>query len=216
MNIALREHEKAARIVAKELEDDGYAVLFKPSPEQIPFSLGSYIPDLLATKNNDNLIIEIKTRDKPSIDRLNRYRKVAEIIQTHPDWKFLIKTLAETTEKSKTSLAQVISLEEIHQYLDKVKKIGLISPEFAIPYLWNTIIALLRHQAVDVHIEYSELTDRSLINQLYTLGQISAEQHATLLKWDVLRNHAAHDLEFSVKPEENSAMLAFIDKLSQD
>ncbi|EDN67721.1 hypothetical protein BGP_4960 [Beggiatoa sp. PS] len=89
MNIALREHEKAARIVAKELEDDGYTVIFEPSPEQIPFSLDTYIPDLLATKNNDNLIIEIKTRDIPNI--MNRYRKVIEIIQTHPDWKFFNK-----------------------------------------------------------------------------------------------------------------------------
>jgi len=213
MNIALREHEKAARIVAKELEDDGYTVIFEPSPEQIPFSLDTYIPDLLATKNNDNLIIEIKTRDIPNI--MNRYRKVIEIIQTHPDWKFLIKTFAETTEKTKTSLAQV-SIEDIHKYLEKVKKIYSVSPELAIPYLWNTIIAFLRHKAVDVQVEYSELTDRSLINQLYTLGKISAEQHATLLKWNVLRNHAAHDLEFSVKPEDVSAMLAFINKLLQD
>jgi len=214
MNIALREHEKAVRIVAKELEDDGYTVIFEPSPEKIPFSLGSYIPDLLATKNNDNLIIEIKTRDTPSI--VNRYREVIEIVQTHPYWKFLIKTFAETTEKTKTSLAQVTGLENIHQYFDKVKKICSVSPELAIPYLWNTIIALLRHKAVDVQIEYSELTDRSLINQLYTLGQISAEQYATLIKWNVLRNYAMHDLEFSAKPEDVCAMLAFIDKLLQN
>ncbi len=212
MNIALREHEKVVRIVAKELEDDGYAVVFAPSPDQLSFSLGGYAPSLLATKAGDNLIVEVKRRQIPDIAK--RYRKVADIIQDHPGWRFLIKTFANTAGRTKASLIQLTKLEEIHKYIIKYEAIfSSGNPELAIPYLWNAIIALLRHQASGVQIEFSELTDRSLVNQLYTLGKISAEQHATLLKWSELRNQAVHDLEFSAEPEDVSAMLAFANEL---
>ena len=81
MNLALREHDKATRSLAKQLEDEGYAVIIEPSPEQMPFTLGGYIPDLLATKKNDNLVIEIKPRNTPNL--VSRYREVADMIQTH-------------------------------------------------------------------------------------------------------------------------------------
>ena len=211
MNLALREHDKATRSLAKQLEDQGYAVIIEPSPEQIPFTLGGYIPDLLATKTNDNLVIEIKPRNTPEL--VSRYREVADMIQTHSTWRFLIKTFDEAGEKTGTSVSHMSTVDEIRQYYDKIKKICAISPELAMPYLWNTLITLLRHKASDVLTEPAELSDRGLINQLYTLGMLSAEQYTTLIHWYKLRNHALHELEFSTNPEEVNSMSIFIDTL---
>jgi len=212
MNIALREHEKAIQIVAKELEDNGYTVVFEPSKDQIPFSLGNYIPDLVATKNDDNLIIEIKNRATPAI--VDRYRKIADIVKKHPNWKFLIKTFSEISEEDKLSFTQATGIKDIQQYLDKVLKILSISPDLAIPYFWNIIIVLLRNKATNLQIKYFELTDRSLINQLYTLGELSAEEHETLIKWNMLRNNVVHGVNVSITQAYVIEMLEFIKKLS--
>lgn len=212
MNIALREHEKIARIVAKELENEGYAVVFEPSPNQLPFSLEDYTPDLLATKTGENLIVEVKPRRTPDI--VKRYRKVAEIVQTHPGWRFLIKTFADTTWKTEALPVELTSLQEIRQYIAKAEStFSSENFDLAIPYLWNAIIALLRHKAARVQIDFSELSDRSLINQLYTFGKISAEQRIMLLKWSELRNRAVHDLKFSAEQEDVSAISAFANEL---
>lgn len=37
MNTAVHEHDKTARIVAKELEQEGYAVIFEPAADQLPY-----------------------------------------------------------------------------------------------------------------------------------------------------------------------------------
>ncbi len=212
MNIALSEHT-ATRIVAKELEGKGYTVICEPSPEHIPFSLGKYRPDLLAVKGDDNLIVEIKMRE--TSEPVSFYREIADVVNTHPNWRFLIMTVPKKTAETEF-VAEIKNPEDIQQYLNKVSKVYSVSPELSIPYLWNAIVALLRNKAADAQLKYTELTERSLINQLYTQGELSAEQHQALLKWNTFRNQAVHDVDFSVQPEEVSKMLSFVEQLSQE
>jgi Holliday junction resolvase len=77
------EHERA-KLLAKELEDQGYSVIFEPDPSQLPFSLMSYRPDLIATGAAGNLIVEVRTRsDSRSIER---YKQIAEEVAKQIDW----------------------------------------------------------------------------------------------------------------------------------
>lgn len=212
MNLAFREHERAARIIAKELEDEGYAVFVEPTPDQIPFSLEGYAPDLLATKADDNMIIEIKSRRSPEL--LERYRKVIDIIQAHPGWKFFVRTISDASGMEEVAATGVPDMEVINRYLEKAKKVASSgAPELAVPYLWNVMIAMLRNKAVMVAPEVHELPDRSLVNQLYSLGEISTEQHESLRKWYELRNKAVHDLDFAADSKEVEAMLVFAQML---
>jgi len=212
MNLAFREHENTARIIAKELEGNGYAVFFEPTPDLIPFSLEGYVPDLLATKADDNLIIEIKSRKSPEM--FERYRKVIDIIQAHPGWKFLVKTFSDTPQAGETTAYNAPDTRIINDYLEKARMVASSgAPELAVPYLWNVIVALLRHKAVAISPKYSELPDHSLINQMYSLGELSAEQYEALRKWQKFRNQAVHTLDFSLDFSEVEAMFAFSEML---
>ena len=55
------EHERA-KLLAKELEDQGYSVILEPDPSQIPFNIMNYRPDLIAMDAAGNLIVEVRTR----------------------------------------------------------------------------------------------------------------------------------------------------------
>lgn len=214
MNIVFHEHERIARIVAKELEDNGYTVVFTPMPEKIPFSLGNYTPDLLATKADENLLIEIKRREPSTSNVIERYRKIANIIQAQPNWQFLIRTFDDTAAKMQASFKQLVDLETIQKYLAKAESIAAAgNPELAVPYFWNAIVALLRHMASEAEIDFSELSDRSLVNQLYTFGEISDDERVMLLGWNELGTRAVNDLAFSVSAEDVGAMLGFAREL---
>ncbi len=205
MNSTLREHERLVRIVAKQLEDEGYAVVQEPSPQQLPFSLGGYIPDLLATKSDDKLMVEIKLRGRS--DQPERYRKVIDIVQAHPGWRFLIKTYADTPERDQLPGATTMNLDAIEAYLARAEKVASTAgAELAVPYLWNTLMALLRHKLSDPDLQRTGLSDRSLINQLYTLGELSFAEYERLVEWNGLRNRAVHDVGFSVATDEVAAM----------
>ena len=215
MNLAYREHERAARLLAKELEEHGYAVFLEPTPDQIPFSLEGYSPDLFATKADDNLIIEIGSRESPKV--MERYRKVIDIVQAHPGWKFLVKNFSSTSPIDDVTAPSSGDVKMIQEYLDKAGKVASSdAPELAIPYLWNSIIALLRNKATSAVPKTADLPDLSLVNQMYSLGHLSAEQLETLRKWQELRDRAVHNIDFTADAKEVNAMLAFARMLSTE
>lgn len=212
MSIALREHEKLVRLVAKELEEDGYAVFLEPSPDLIPFSLLGYRPDVLATKADDNLIVEIKSRESPQ--SATRYRDVLRIIESHPGWRFLVKTSAELTTNGRADVDGLNDASAIEDYVRKAERVASTGAcDLAVPYLWNAIVALLRHQLCMSAPEVMELSDRSLINRLYSLGEISAADYDRLRAWQQLRDRAVHDIGFSADAEHVAAMLRFARQL---
>ncbi len=191
-----RDHDRVAMQIAKELENDGYSVILTPDAGCIPFSLEGYTPDLLASKGDDHLIVEIKTRESP--EHPNRFRKVIEIIDKHPGWRFLIKTIADTVMEPKHVSSPVLPVATIETQLSKVESaIAAGLEELAIPYLWNAAIATLRHKAVETEIP-ADLSDRSLINQLYTMGELSRPDHENLTHWNQLRNFAVHAIPFKL------------------
>jgi len=208
MNQSHRQHERIASQVAKALEEDGYSVVLSPASHSISFSLEGYEPDLLATKGDEHLIVEIKTQESP--EQLQRYRRVIDIVQRHPGWRFVIKTIPSTESDREESAPDPVGLEAIENYLKRAATLmETHSKEFAIPYLWNAIVALLRLRGAKAGEPVSDLTDRSLINRLYTLGEISSDEYEQLKRWLQLRNSAIHEINFNSNPETVSAFNSY-------
>ncbi|MGV2389048.1 MAG UNVERIFIED_CONTAM: hypothetical protein LVR29_14600 [Microcystis novacekii LVE1205-3] len=70
MNSPKEIHDALMRRVAQRYEKEGYRVFIEPQRQTLPFNLGSYRPDLLAMKSeNDGYIIEIKTNANRVSDR---------------------------------------------------------------------------------------------------------------------------------------------------
>jgi REase_AHJR-like len=199
MNTTFAEHEKIAKQVGKELESYGYSVMFTPSSEHIPFSLEGYTPDLLATKHGEHLIIEIKPRS--SAEHAARFRKIIDIVEKHPGWKFLIKTISDIPDDQTRDAGELIGIDAIESYVQKADRIVETgSPELSIPYFWNALISVLRLRASRESVPFVELTDRSLINHLYTMGLISSDDYEKLKEWNHLRNEVVHSVTFQVDP----------------
>lgn len=84
-------HDALMTRVAQQYEKDGYKVSFEPQTSTLPFNLGSYRPDLLAVKSeNEGYIIEVKSKSTSA--SVDRFREIAETVSQHNGWHFLLVT----------------------------------------------------------------------------------------------------------------------------
>lgn len=171
-------HDSLTRKIARKYEKAGYKVYLEPENTTLPFDLGYYRPDLLVLKSeNSGYVIEVKARSVHiSVDRL---REIAETVTQHEGWRFLLITgddllpteAAQDLEKPFLSWAQILARKEKG---DKLVSLGELEGAFMV--FWGTFEALLRNQAAQVSIPIERFPTSSLINHLYSQGELSIAQ----------------------------------------
>jgi Holliday junction resolvase len=111
------EHSKI-RQVAKDYEKNGYKVIIEPRGSDIPTFIKNYQPDLIATSDKDNVVVEVKTRtDFATIERL---RDIADIINKRENWRFeLIQLLKEKDSITRVWQKWRFSAPQTHLWLIK-------------------------------------------------------------------------------------------------
>ncbi|MBX3000618.1 MAG: hypothetical protein KF893_19010 [Caldilineaceae bacterium] len=177
--------------VAEKYRQQGFDVVLSPQPKDLPFDLGNYRPDLLVKKSADEgYIIEIK-RNAESMP-IERYREIAEIIAQHEGWRFLLVTGDDVFPVGQDD-GGVLSWEQI-RYRQKSAE-GLLSfgeMEGAFFISWRVLEALLRRQAQQVLIPIERLSALSLINHLYSQGELSMAQFDKARSLLALRNRLVY------------------------
>lgn len=214
MNISTQ-HDRAVRSTVRNLQEKGYSVTIEPDPSVIPFDLHSYRPDILATRNNENLIIEIKTR---GVSRsIERYKEIADIIGSHDNWHFMLSTVdAEDVDQANHSLLESqIDQGVINQMLNRLD--GLLAGEnydLVLPYLWLLYISAMRLAGQKAGIPIDATSDLSVLNYMYSLGEISGDELDWARHFLQMRNEAMHSLKFNVSRNDLKSIYSHIkDKL---
>ncbi len=192
--------ELAVRSTVDNLRKQGYAVVVEPDPTAIPFDLQQYRPDILATRGDENLIIEIKTRGEHR--SVERYQEIAEIVGSHENWRFMLSTVNELEPLDQSSVGDQANPQSLNRMLSKLDL--LLSSEnydLALPYLWSVYISAMRivGQRADVPIDIT--SDRSVLNYMYSLGEISSDEYESAKTFLALRNKAVHSLEIDISRE---------------
>jgi mRNA-degrading endonuclease RelE of RelBE toxin-antitoxin system len=190
-------HDEKVESLIKKYRDEGFTVTKEPQPNEIPFDLDNYQPDILATKNEHEsgligLIIEVKTSISPvSVERL---QSVAEKISRHPGWRFLLVTLEDIEAESLPGTSEELpSWEELINYFSQVSKLienNNIEPAFL--FLWSVFEGALRKRAVDVSISVERLPVIRLLRSMYSLGELSISEFDSIQACLEQRNRLAH------------------------
>lgn len=190
-------HDEKVESLIKKYRDEGFTVTKEPQPNEIPFDLDNYQPDILATKNENEtgligLIIEVKTSISPvSVERL---QSVAEKISRHPGWRFLLVTLEDIEAESLPGTSEELpSWEEIIDHFSQVSKLienNNIEPAFL--FLWSVFEGALRKRAVDVSIPVERLPAIRLLRTMYSLGELSISEFDIIQAYFERRNRLAH------------------------
>lgn len=194
---------RAERLIAKRYEESGYTVSLGPTVAEIPFSLGNFRPDILASRGDEHLIIEVKSsgeRVDPEV-----YFKVDELLQQHPGWRFLLATVSEAElEESVAGTAGNASADAIRARLRSIDRLvdDAEMATFVLPTLWTAYVAALGLLLEKEDIPINGYTDLSLLNKAYAEGLISVDEYEAGRGLMSLRNRAVHSLDTLATPSE--------------
>jgi REase_AHJR-like len=194
-------HEQIIQSKAQELLANGYKVSIEPLISSLPFELGGYSPDLIATKDNEGIILEIKT--SPNRLSVDRFQDIAERVATHPGWRFLLVTLDDINEKILPASADELpSWEELNARLIKLNKLiqdSFLEPAFL--FLWSILEAALRKRAIVQNIPISRFPTKKLLNHSFSSGEISMSEFDLFTSYLEVRNRIAHGVAAPIDSE---------------
>lgn len=187
-------HHDKVKSLAEKYVNEGFDVVIEPKMNQLqlPFNLGNYQPDIIATKNNSGLVIDVKTStNRVSVENL---QAISEEISRHPDWRFLLVTLEDIEAESLPGTSEELpSWEELIDHFSQVGKLienNNIEPAFL--FLWSVFEGALRKRAVDVSIPVERLPVIRLLRTMYSLGELSISEFDIIQAYFEKRNRLAH------------------------
>jgi Holliday junction resolvase len=196
------QHDKKIEEAADELRRSGYKVIIDPSSTEMPFDLGNYRPDLVAIKNGEGIILEVKaSHARLSVDR---FQEIAEQVAKHSGWKFILVTLDDMFERiilsEKGDLLSWCDLQTHMEKIDELFRDGLYEP--GVLYLWSTIEAMLRKRSIAESIPIYRFPPAKLLNHMYSSGEISIADYDSLKAIFEKRNKVAHGLVVHLEIDE--------------
>jgi REase_AHJR-like len=212
VNTQLTEQNLEKR-VAEKYRLQGFEVIFEPAKSVIPFDLGNYLPDIIAKKSSDEgYIIEVKkTISQTPIDQ---YREIAEIVAQHHGWRFLLVTGEDVSSEETKGNDNLLTWEQMLQR-QKHGQRCLVAGEVEIAFflLWGALEAAMRQQAKNMVIPIEHLPPNSLINHLYSQGELSMEQFDQAIAIQSVRNHILHGYQTPNLAEPATQLAELVDNL---
>jgi hypothetical protein len=201
--------KRSFRSTVNDLENQGYTVVVGPSPSAIPFDLYSYRPHILATRGDEHLIIEIKTRG--SHRSLEKYQEIAKIIGSHRDWRFMLSTVDEEESTDGTIISEPIDSATLQRMLLKLDALlETDNYDLALPYLWSVYMSGMRNAGRSKSIPMDVTSDLSVLNYMYSLGEISNDEYNLARKFLNLRKMAAHNLAMNISHEKVAELRDYV------
>ena len=185
------ERERLLKL-AEEYRDRGYEISIHPNPEDLPDFLRNYRPDMIAHREDDAVVIEVKSRSSLNSYSTQYLQNLAQAIEQHAGWRFeLVMT---NPEDVTYSLKAEGSLQE-HEIKSRLKVASQLleqHPESAMLYSWSLVEATLRLVAEEERLSLRRFDPLYLVKQLAIEGIISQSEYQLLMDSLSLRNAVAH------------------------
>jgi len=204
-------HRIAINTISEELEENGYTVVIAPDPSMIPFDLQNYLPDILATKDRENLIVEVKLRSTPRT--IERYKQISETVSKQKNWRFMLTTVDDRYQGEEHVIKTDFDITALPKILDKINRLfETESYVLALPYLWSVYISGMRTLGHKHGVLIDVTTDRSVLNYMYSLGEISNEEFDKSFFFLDLRNRLVHTFDLQITKEQAIEMQDYVKK----
>lgn len=212
-NLTQSLHAQKIQAIAQELEGKNYSVTIEPSKDDLPFDLGNYHPDLMATKNGGGIILEVKnTLKRLSVDR---FQEIAETVRLKSGWRFWLVTLDDTEDNLlDNDLPSWDMLESRLANLETLIQLSLLEPAFLLA--WTILEPALRKRAIADHLPINRFPLSQLLDHSYSSGEISMEQFDLFKKCLPIRNKIVHGFSVSMDSGILSSLNQTIQSLIQE
>jgi Holliday junction resolvase len=199
--------QKSFEKVAQRYREEGYDVVVRPHRDQIPPFVKDFQVDLIATRGNEGVVVEIKT-NRIDLSSDHQLTQLAEIVNMQPGWRLdlvvleqetaIQKAAQDGTEPSDEQLAQILKTAE-----DLVDK-GYTP--YAYVVAWGGLEAAMRRVRDGAEL-YGQTAPAELMRTLYGNGFLSREQFERLRESYKIRTQVVHGL---VPPRIDSELVRFV------
>lgn len=212
-NDYIKNIERRIREIAKDYEDKGYSVVINPSQNQLPSFLKGFEPDIIATREEENVLVEIKTRKNRQ--DLQRFESLAREIDKRKDWRFEVVFTNPKDKPFSTESQQNLSENAINNRITEINKlIGIDSYEAAFLLSWATIEAVLRQKLNEEKSETVKKPTLSIIKTMFSLGLINQHDYKKLQEVNNYRNSLIHGFYQHIDKETVQNILLLINNLT--
>ncbi len=188
-NILEREQIKQ---LADQYRNQGYDVIFKPGPDFLPEFIQNYRPDLLLRRNDESVIVEVKSHSDLDTATGQFLRGVAEKVNQQPGWRFELIMTNSNQKFSTLKIEQSLQEDDIRSRLTTARELSQYSLEAAFLYAWSLVEATLRLITQKEKLQVEILNSLTLIKKLTSEGLLDRAQYHLLMHSQSLRNIVVH------------------------
>lgn len=197
------------REVVKEYKSKGYSVIENPSKNDVPKFLNNFIPDLIAKKNEDNVIIEIKISSNTNRNQFLELENIAKIIEKEKYWRF--ELIITNPKEYNDNNGELLSDNEIISRIDSSKRILEDDINIAFLSLWTVFETIARKNLPNEL--YKNNTINGIIKDLYSKSLINHQEYKNLDDFLKNRNNIIHGFNSEITKPDFENLLELILKV---
>ncbi|CAN5563571.1 hypothetical protein BH10CHL1_BH10CHL1_07210 [soil metagenome] len=178
--------------LAREYRKLGYEVITEPTQEQLPDFLATLQPDMIASNQQEHVVIEVKSQR--TLTNSPELKEIANAIQGKNGWRFeLVVTNPREKDWIKTTSDSLLNRSEVLYRLQEARHLSEQEHgEAAFLLAWSAVEAVLRNLVAKVAVSSEHATSESIVKNLFAYGLIDKEQYETLLAGMAIRNSIVH------------------------
>jgi hypothetical protein len=177
--------------IGREYQTKGYDITVYPKQTQLPDFLAEFQPHIIARRDDETVIIEVKSR--ASLAKSPYLRELARAIEDHSGWRFELVIANPKADMPAVENTHSLGMEDIENKIETAKTLlEAHPPEAALMLAWSATEATLRLLASREDISLRRTDSPYLLKQLATYAVISRDEYHFLVKAMKLRNAVAH------------------------
>jgi hypothetical protein len=189
------EYDKAVEVVADRYRSEGYQVTVRPKDNQVPEFAAGLNADLLATKDDEHVFVQVKENREGLRDDVAT-SNIADVVNARPGWRLdLVVLNGDSTDKLAREAPEP-SADVILRKIDDAEQSarnGEYSTSFIIA--WASLEAAMRRAARAADIEIQHISPLFLLRTLYSNGLLERREVDELSGYLRYRNAVVHGLE---------------------
>jgi REase_AHJR-like len=189
-DFAAREHRFVTQY-ADWYSHEGYEVSVRPRPEDLPEFLRTLAPDLIARRNGENVVVEMKTSSPGSFEKVQR---LAEALQHRAGWTLQV-VYTDIPDFEWQPPARLPGVPGLMARLEEVRLPDGDDDEGRLRFLllWSIIEAAARHRLSSHGVSpTARISSSALIKLLLSEGFVEDDEYGVLRQGLAVRNAIVH------------------------
>ncbi|MBV8735800.1 MAG: hypothetical protein JO007_00800 [Alphaproteobacteria bacterium] len=182
---------EAIRQYAEWYARQGYQVSVDPSPRELPEFLRTLAPDMIAQRDGENIVVEMKTSSPASFETIQR---LARALEHRAGWKLQV-VYVDLADPEWQPPPRLPEIKELSARLDLIGPASGDEDQNRLEFLllWSIIEAAARHRLAARKVPpTSRISSSALLKMLLTEGIIEEDAYSVLRRGLAARNAIAH------------------------